>query len=46
VNTGNVTEAGIFSANVAGTLLARQVFGVITKAAGDSLQVTWQITLS
>lgn len=46
VNTGAITEAGIFSASAAGTLLARQVFGVINKAAGDSLQVTWQITFA
>lgn len=46
VNTGAITEAGIFSASTVGTLLARQVFPVINKAAGDSLQVTWQITLS
>jgi hypothetical protein len=46
VNTGAITEAGIFSASAAGTLLARQVFGVINKAAGDSLQITWQITLA
>lgn len=46
VNTGAITEAGIFSANAAGTMFARQTFGVITKAAGDSLQVTWQVTFS
>ena len=46
VGTGAITEAGILSAAVAGTLLARQVFGAINKAAGDSLQITWQITLS
>lgn len=46
VNTGAITEAGIFSASVAGTLFARQVFAVINKAAGDSLQVTWQVTFS
>lgn len=46
VDTGAITEAGIFSASSAGTMLARQVFPVINKAAGDSLQVTWQITLS
>lgn len=46
VNTGSITEAGIFSASSGGTLFARQVFGVITKSAGDSLQVTWQITYS
>lgn len=46
VNTGAITEAGILSASSVGTLLARQTFPVINKAAGDSLQVTWQITLS
>ena len=46
VDTGAITEAGLFSASSGGTMLARQVFSVINKAAGDSLQVTWQITLS
>jgi hypothetical protein len=46
VDTGAITESGIFSAVSAGTLMARQTFAVINKAAGDSLQVTWQITLS
>ncbi len=46
VDTGAITEAGIFSASAAGTMLARQTFSVINKAAGDSLQITWQITLS
>lgn len=46
VNTGAITEAGIFSASIAGTLFARQVFAVINKAVGDSLQVTWQVTFS
>lgn len=46
VNTGAITEAGIFSASSSGTMFARQVFGVINKAAGDSLTVTWQVTLS
>lgn len=46
VDTGAVTEAGVFSAASSGTLLARQTFAVINKAAGDTLQVTWQITFS
>ncbi len=46
VNTGAITEAGIFSASSSGTLMARQVFSVISKGASDSLQVTWQITIS
>lgn len=46
ISTGAITEAGIFSASSVGTMLARQVFSVINKAAGDSLTVTWQITIS
>jgi hypothetical protein len=46
VDTGAVTESGIFSASVAGTMFARQTFAVINKGTGDSLSVTWQITLS
>lgn len=46
VNTGSITESGIFSASSAGTMFARQVFSAINKGASDSLQVTWQVTLS
>lgn len=46
VSTGAITEAGIFSASSGGTMLARQTFSVVNKAAGDSLQVVWQITIS
>lgn len=46
VSTGAITEAGVFSASSGGTMLARQTFAVVNKAAGDTLTVTWQITLS
>lgn len=46
VDTGAITESGIFSASSGGTLFARQTFAVINKGAGDSLQVTWQVTFS
>lgn len=46
VSTGAITEAGIFSANVAGTMLARQTFSVQNKLAGDSIVFTWNITIS
>lgn len=46
VNTGTITEAGLFSASSGGTMFARQVFGAVTKSAGDSLQITWQVTIS
>lgn len=46
VGTGAVTEAGIFNASVAGTLLARTVFPVINKDANDSMSITWTVTVS
>lgn len=45
-STGSVTEAGIFNAATSGTMLCRVVFGTITKAADDTMSVTWTITLS
>lgn len=41
-----LTEAGLFSAAVAGTMLCRQTFASQAKAAGSTLLVTWSITLS
>jgi hypothetical protein len=35
--TGGVTEAGIFNASSAGTLLCRTVFPVVNKQSGDSM---------
>jgi len=47
--TGNPTiqEAGLFSAVSAGTLFAHQLTGAVNLAtAADSIQITWQVTLS
>lgn len=44
--TGAVTEAGIFNAASSGTMLCRTVFPVVNKQAGDTLQITWTVTLS
>lgn len=44
--TGAVTEAGLFNAASAGDMLCRTVFSVVNKAADDSLQITWTVTLS
>jgi hypothetical protein len=46
VGTGAVTEAGILNASTAGTLLCRTVFGIVTKDVGDSMIITWTITVS
>lgn len=44
--TGAVTEAGIFNASVAGTMLCRTVFPVVNKGADDGMSITWAITVS
>ncbi len=46
VGTGAITEAGIFNASSAGTMLCRTVFAVVNKAAGDTMNITWTITVS
>lgn len=44
--TGAVVEAGIFNAASAGTMLCRTTFAVVNKDAGDTLTVTWTVTIS
>lgn len=44
--TGAITEAGIFNASTAGTMLCRTVFSVVNKDAGDSLTINWNITIN
>ncbi len=44
--TGAVTEAGIFNASSAGTLICRTKFDVVNKAAADSLSINWSVTIS
>lgn len=44
--TGAITEAGIFNAASAGTMLCRTVFPVVNKAAGDTITITWVVTIS
>lgn len=44
--TGAVTEAGIFNAGSAGTMLCRTVFAVVNKGSDDAMSVTWTITIS
>lgn len=46
VGTGAVTEAGIFNASSGGTMLCRTVFPVVNKQSGDSMTVTWTVTVS
>lgn len=44
--TAALTEAGIFNAASAGTMLDRVTFAVINKGAADTLTVTFTFTLS
>lgn len=44
--TGAITEAGIFNAASAGTMLCRTTFPTVNKAAGDSISITWAVTVS
>ena len=44
--TGAITEAGIFNAGSAGTMLCRTVFAVINKGALDTLTITWKVTVA
>lgn len=44
--TGAVTEAGIFNDGTTGTMLCRTVFDVVNKGAGDTMLITWTVTIS
>ena len=46
IATGAITEAGIFNAITAGTMLCRTVFPVINKGALDTLVITWKVTVA
>lgn len=46
VATGALTEAGLFNAGAAGTMLARTVFPVINKGDLDTLTITWKVTIA
>ena len=44
--TGAITEAGILNNSSGGTLMCRTTFPVVNKAAGDSIAITWVVTVS
>lgn len=46
VNTGAITEAGIFNAASGGTMLNRTTFAVVNKSIADTIIVTWNVTVS
>jgi len=44
--TGAVTEAGIFNASSSGTMLCHTTFPAVNKASGDTIAITWVVTVS
>ena len=44
--TGAISEAGIFAGSQGGVMLCRTTFDTVNKAAGDSLAITWVVTIS
>ncbi len=43
--TGSITEAGNFDANTGGNMWTSASFAAVAKAATDTLQVTWTLTV-
>ena len=43
--TGTLTEAGIFNDASSGTMLCRTNFNDVNKAAGDTVIITWNVTV-
>ena len=41
-----ITEAGIFNASSSGTMLCHTIFSAVNKDTGDTMAITWTITLS
>lgn len=44
--SGAITEAAIFNQSTGGTMLCRTTFPVVNKASGDTIAVTWVVTVS
>jgi hypothetical protein len=44
--SGAITEAGVFNASTAGTMLCRTVFSAVNITTADTLTITWTITIS
>ena len=44
--TGALTEAAILNAAASGNMLCRTTFSVVNKAVGDSIVITWNVTVA
>lgn len=43
---GAITEAAVFNASTSGVMLCRTTFPVVNKGSGDTIAITWVITVS
>ena len=46
VGTGALVEAGMFNAASAGTMLSHVSYPVVNKQAGDTMAITWTLTVT
>lgn len=44
--TGVITEAGVFNAGASGNMLCRTNFNAVNKAAGDTIVISWNVTIN
>ena len=44
--TGALTEAAILNASSTGNMLCRTTFSVVNKASGDTVVITWNVTVA
>jgi|TARA_R110000868_G_scaffold136870_3_gene350015 hypothetical protein len=44
--TGALTEAAILNASSTGNMLCRTTFSTVNKAAGDTIVITWNVTVA
>ena len=44
--TGSLAEAGVFNAASTGNMLCRTTFSAVAKAAGDTIVITWNVTVA
>jgi hypothetical protein len=44
--TGSLAEAGILNAASSGNMLCRTTFSTVTKGAGDTVVITWNVTIA
>jgi len=45
VGTGSIVEAGLFNASSGGTMLSRTTFTAVDKAAADTLEISWTVSV-